>query len=157
VLCLLCSGTMFCHMPAEFRDTETHRTSSLSIAGFSVTIFAGLVVLEGQVSQDLMLPIYFAAMSFIGYLVAHAVQGYKLWHVLDQFADAAMDSGSLCLIAALVALLLSKFQWSGTIGVMVIAAVGAWAADHVLRWYFTFRCHKGFGRMEAPHGEEPTR
>src|SRR5439155_9657224 len=75
IVCFCYRRKLFCHLPSAARDEEAHRTSSLEIAGFSVTIFAGLVVLEGTVKGNLEIAIFFAAISFIMYFLAHAVQG----------------------------------------------------------------------------------
>jgi hypothetical protein len=74
-------------LSAEARDEEAHRSASLAIAGFALTIYVGLVVFD----RTLELPIYYAGMSFLAYLAAYSIQGHKKTLLVDQVGDAGMD------------------------------------------------------------------
>jgi hypothetical protein len=129
---------VLCELPEDARDEETHRSASLGIAGFSVTIFAGLTVLEGTIGQNLELAIYFSATSFISYFLAFFVQGYKHLLLVDQIGDAAMETGSLVLFAALIALLATRSSENGVGIILGVCAILVWLIDHSLRWYFSY-------------------
>lgn len=113
------------------KDRQSHRTLIIPLAGFSFTALLGLSIAKAQGVGDLSLPIYFLFVSFICYLIALNVQGYKekRWH--DLLGTGLMDAGSLGLILAVVVTLNASsgilFSLLGAFGII------AWAVDWGIR------------------------
>jgi hypothetical protein len=142
-VCWKCRSTIWKPIPSPVKDEDTHRSASLGIGGFALTIFAGLVVLDTSSSSEPSLDIYFAAMSFVAYFLAHAIQGQKIFYIHDHVGDAAMDAGALCLVSALISLLLFKYGFGLASSLLCVAALTVWVAEHIMRIRSAYECQKG--------------
>jgi hypothetical protein len=108
----------------------------VALSGFSFAGLIGLVALPGDLLGR-QLSIWYVLLSFLSYLAALNLQGYKAlrWH--DHAGDALSDIASLGLIASVLAFVLkSDFALPFRIAATSIAAV-AWGLDFVLRLRFT--------------------
>jgi len=120
----------------EEQDRDAHRTLIIAFSGFSFTGVVALVVLESAVKQNLKFAVFFLLVSFLVYLSALNLQAYKADRWQGELATALSDTGSLCLVSALISLLLSSgFGGSFAVGASVLAGA-VWLVDEVLRLRF---------------------
>ena len=89
----------------EEQDREAHRSHILALAGFSFSGLLALVVLEAALLQGLHVAIYCLLLSFLFYMFALNLQGYKARRWQDQVATATMDVASLALILSVLSIL----------------------------------------------------
>ena len=123
-------------MAAAIRDTATHRAAILAIAGFSITIFAGLAVLDTQ--KDFHLAAAFAAVSFVAYFAAYSIQTYKWFIWIDLVGDAFMDTGSLSLVLAMMCVFHQIPSHSANWVACILGPV-VWSIDHVVKWVASYK------------------
>ncbi len=117
-------------------DRANHRSLIIALAGFSFAGLLGLVALPGSL-LDRALPIWYILLSFLSYLAALNLQGYKAfcWH--DQIGDALFEMAAIGLIASVITFVLKSelplaFRTLATaLGVIV------WALDFIIRIRFT--------------------
>jgi len=120
----------------EEQDRDAHRTLIIAFAGFSFTGVVALVVLESAVRQNLKFAVFFLLISFLVYLSALNLQAYKADRWQGELGTALSDTGSLCLVCALISLLLtSGFGGAFAIGASALAG-GVWLLDEILRLRF---------------------
>ena len=115
-------------------DRETHRSLILAFAGFSFTGAFALIVLEPTLRIMVQNPVLFLLVSFLVYLWALNLQSYKSYRWQDQVSTALLDTGSLCLVLALVSLLFSSNFESSFIGLTSGLAVLVWISDYIIRF-----------------------
>jgi len=139
--------------PEEEQDREGHRTLILAFAGFSFTGVVALIVLEPATTQSLQGAIFFLLVSFLTYLWALNLQGYKAFRWQGAAAVALGESGSLCLILALISLLVSSKLGRAFVTSASILAGSVWVVDHVTRLRIDWRFLKA---MKPPQSGEAT-
>jgi FtsH-binding integral membrane protein len=115
------------------RDTESHRTYIMGLAGFSFSGLLALVVLDTALRKDYQLPIYYLFLSFLGYLFALNMQRYKFTRWRDHLANALMDMASLCLILSILGILMTQDFRPAFACSLSIAAIIVWLLDHCLQ------------------------
>jgi len=121
------------NMPEPTNERDLHRSTLLSLAGFSFTAAAGLAVLDANLKLNLQLPIWYVLVSFVAYMTALNLQAYKASYLHDQLSSALMEGGNLSLMLALITLLIGAgfpewFQYMA--GAL---ALGSWLIDHLIR------------------------
>lgn len=117
----------------EEQDRETNRSLIIAFAGFSFTGVIALIVLEASVKQTVKWAVYFLLVSFLSYLWALNFQGYKDVRWQDEVASALSDTGSICLVFALVSLLVNSAFPTAFVYPSSLLAVVVWTVDHVIR------------------------
>lgn len=118
------------------QDRESHRSHILALAGFSFTGLLALAVLDATLRQDFRYSVYYLLVSFLCYLSALNLQGYKSkrWH--DQFGTAFMDSASLSLIMSIVCILHGQAFGASFANGLTVFALLVWTVDHFARIKF---------------------
>jgi len=133
LLCLVFRGEIGDIPTEEEQDREAHRTHILALAGFSFSGLLALVVLEVAILQGFHIAIYCLSISFLFYLFALNLQGYKSkrWH--DQMATAIVEAASLALMLSVLSIL--HFQNFSSGFALGLSALGlfVWLLDHFLR------------------------
>jgi len=134
----------------EASDRETHRSLLGTLCGFSFTGLLALVALPGDL-KNRALPIWYILVSFVSYLGALNLQGYKShrWH--DQIGDALTETASLGLIASVIGFIVSSDL---ALGFRIFASVlsgAVWLFDFSIR----FRYSRDFLRAkeQQEHGK----
>ncbi len=115
------------------QDREGNRALILAFAGFSFTGVIALIVLEPSIKQTVKWAVYFLLVSFLSYLWALNLQGYKASRWQDEIAAGLADAGSLCLILALVSLLAHSAFPSVFVYSTSVLALTVWIVDHLIR------------------------
>lgn len=115
------------------QDREGNRALILAFAGFSFTGVTALIVLEPSIKQTVKWAVYFLLVSFLSYLWALNLQGYKASRWQGEVAAALADAGSLCLILALVSLLAHSAFPSVFVYSTSVLALTVWVVDHLIR------------------------
>jgi hypothetical protein len=119
-------------------DRETHRTLILGLAGFSFTALAAFAAIDVVTEKPFHVPIYFLFTSFLFYMVALNLQGYKLRRWQDLLGDCLIDSAALCLIMSVVAIVW-RSNASRTFQFAVLLMSGmAWIVDHAVRVHYQY-------------------
>lgn len=133
------------------QDREAHRALILAFAGFSFTGVTALIVLEPTVQQNLRDAVFFLLVSFLTYLWALNIQGYKAarWH--GEAAAALAETGSLSLVLALISLLITSEFESAFVSLTGFLALGVWTIDHVTRLRIDW-CYLLARERKHPHG-----
>jgi hypothetical protein len=118
-------------------DRDNHRALIVALAGFSFAGLLGLVALPGALTEREQLPIWYVLISFLSYLGALNLQGYKArrWH--DHVGDALAEIASLGLIASVMTFILKSEMASSFRCAATIIAAAAWISDFIFRLYFT--------------------
>ena len=128
------SGYMRAVLPEDAMQRMDHRTVLVALAAISFAGLFAIVVLP--VVADRQLPVWFMLISFLFFLAALNLQGYKArrWH--DWAGDALFEGATLALLGA-VAAVASKSEFPvGFRVAAVVAAVIVWLTDFTLRIYF---------------------
>src|SRR5712692_1945735 len=120
-------------LPEEEQDREGNRALILAFAGFSFTGVTALIVLEPALKQTVRGAVFFLLVSFLAYLWALNLQGYKAFRWHGEAAAALADTGSMCLVLALVSLLISSAFPGAFIVLTSLLALAVWLVDHVTR------------------------
>lgn len=117
----------------EEQDRETHRTVISALAGFTFSALLALVFLESARERGLTFSIFTLFISFLGYLEALNIQGYKgtRWH--DEIGNAFMETGSFGLVLSMVGVLLTQLNANLTTYGLSILAILIWLIDHIIR------------------------
>jgi len=117
-------------------DRANHRSLIAALAGFSFAGLLALVALPGSLLER-ALPIWYVLLSFLSYLAALNLQGYKalLWH--DQIGDALFEISSLGLIASVITFILKSELPTAFHIIATALALSVWALDYLIRIHFT--------------------
>lgn len=140
VMCLCFHTQMATKLSESERDTESHYTHLLTLAGFSFSGLIALIVLDASLRFNLRIAIYYLLISFLGYLLSLNIQGYKFTRRADEFATGVMECATLSLVLSVVATLFAaELGASFTIALSIIA-LSVWLIDHIwrlkLKWSF---------------------
>lgn len=127
------------HLPEPAQDRDANRGYILSLAGFSFTAVAALIVLDATTKVTLQLPIWFVLVSFLSFLASLNLQSYKSTRWQNQLAAALLEAGTLSLVLAIIALLFGAtfdrvFQFAAA-----TLALLTWAVDHSVRLWIDNR------------------
>jgi len=122
----------------EELDKENIRNLILALEGFSFTALLAFVLLEPNIKQNLTFPIYFIFISFMFYMVALNLQGYKLTRWQDIISDTLMETASMCLILTVVSLIFISGLNVLFIYLLSIIGIGAWITDFLIRLKIQF-------------------
>ncbi len=134
LLCLTFRSEMSDVLDEEELDRESHRAHIMALAGFSFAALLALVVIDAALlHQNFQLPVYYLMVSFIFYMAALNLQGYKSRRWEDQVGTALMDAASLSLILSILSILFlngftPQFAWC-----ISLLALSGWLIDHVIR------------------------
>jgi hypothetical protein len=123
----------------EELDRDSHREYIAAMAGFSFTALIALILLDASFTASFRLPIYYLLLSFLAYLFALNLQGYKATRWQDEAGTAAMDVGSLCLILSIVVLLVTQIHDGRFSSLLSVLAIGIWLLHHILHISFEHR------------------
>lgn len=141
----------------EEQDREGNRALILAFAGFSFTGVTALIVLEPAIQQTITGAVFFLLVSFLAYLWALNLQGYKAYRWQSEAAGALVETGSLCLVLALVSLFVySRFPRTFVI-LTSLLTLGVWLIDHVTRLridYQYLEARESKAKQEAPSGKK---
>ena len=100
---------------------------------------------------------FFLLVSFLTYLWALNLQGYKAYRWQGEAATALSETGSLCLVLALVSLLVSSKFGKPFVFATSLLAIAVWFIDHAMRiridWKY-LATREGIQRQEAARGQE---
>jgi hypothetical protein len=141
-------------LPEEEREPGERRRQILALSGFSFTAALGLPAYGVSANVDIAVPTYYVILSFLCYLGALNIQSYKFYRWQDQLASALADTGALCLllsIMAMVQLLAPPMAYSVFLGVI---ALNVWSSNLFARlcaWSSFFN-----GRSLHDYSEEET-
>ena len=138
----------------EVMQRDTHRSMITALAGFSFTALLGLVVMQGVSALGLEPAILCLLWSFLSYLVALNLQGYKFNRLRDLVSDAMMESASLALLWA-VSMILWVIDVSWVCKVLVPLASGiTWLVNHYIRLNYTSQFLSSNGASGKPEKKE---
>ena len=148
LLCTRWSWLMGDDLPEAAQDRDVQRGFVLSLAGFSFTAVAALIVLDTTVRVQLQLPIWYVLVSFLAFIATLNLHAYKSSRWQNQLAEALHEAGTLSLVLAIVALLFTTsfeavFQWGAT-----ALALGVWASDYLVRLWIDHRFLMEMDRVE---------
>ncbi|MHA1874877.1 MAG: hypothetical protein ACTSUC_00355, partial [Promethearchaeota archaeon] len=120
-------------LPEKENDRTDIRSYTLSLAGFTFAALIALVFIETKNQRDCQVPIYFVFISFIFYLFALNIQGYKSrrWH--DLLSDTLLETASLCLIVTVISLLFITSLDRIFIYLISSFSILVWLTDFVIR------------------------
>lgn len=118
----------------EEQQRSQHRSLILALAGFSFTTSLALPAYGVSAKVDVLIPTFYVVLSFLFYLAALNIQGYKFrrWH--DQLASGFVDTATFCLLLTVMGMaILLPFP---TPVILVLAAVATlvWSFDIVARF-----------------------
>jgi hypothetical protein len=136
---------------------EAHRSHILALAAFSFTGLVALVVLDSALSKRFHVAIYCLLVSFLSFLFALSLQGYKSTRWQDQLGTALMDVATFSLVLSVISILRSMTPGSRFVFVLSLATVGAWLLDHLARVRFQWKylkAKKG-GQQEMNEKQTP--
>ena len=133
-------------------DRDSHREYIAAMAGFSFTALIALILLDANFKAAFRLPIYYLLLSFLAYIFALNLQGYKATRWQDEVGTASMDVGSLCLILSIVVLLVTQVNDSLFSCLLSVLAIGIWLLHHILHISFEHR-FLSERRVALGHGE----
>ena len=126
-------GQMRDILPEAEQDREGNRALILAFAGFSFTGVTALIVLEPTIKQTVSGAVFFLLVSFLAYMWALNLQGYKAYRWQGEAAAALVDTGAMCLVLALISLLVfSSFTFPFILATSSLAS-GVWLVDHYTR------------------------
>jgi hypothetical protein len=136
-------------------DTESHRTVVVALAGFSFTGLIGLIVANAATRTSYKLAIYFLLTSFLCYLFALNLQGYKLWRWIDILSDTAWETASLSLILAIIQTMRAALLGSYFVAGATIMAALIWGADFIARIVLLYTYLARMGEQNVRRQKEP--
>lgn len=118
------------------QDRTAHRSHIQFLAGFSFSALIAIVILDTTLDNNFQLSIYYLFISFLGYMAALNIQGYKIFRWQDHLVTALVDSASLCLILSVVTILITE-NFNRTLAYfLTFIAMVIWIGDHYLRICF---------------------
>ena len=147
ILCLAYASVAKELLGDKERQTDAHRSFITSMAGFSFTALMGLVVVQEVSKHGLLLPIAALTWSFLGYMSALNLQGYKFTRFRDQVSDALMESASLALLLAISLVLWSTDAVSPVKVIVSMASAFVWLVDYLIRFSLAQRTFRD--RLDA--------
>lgn len=115
------------------QDSDAHRTVILALAGFSFLGVVSLAAIDASLHKTLQVAVYYVLVSFLAYMAALNIQGYKHFRWQDQLGDALMESASLCLILSAVAVIRDTYADPFYAGWITFLAIMVWGVDFVVR------------------------
>lgn len=125
----------------EETDRESHRMFIRALSGFSFSVLTGMSVVERFTynNKQFQLPIFYLLISFLFYLSALNLQGYKYkrWH--DQLGDALVDSATLSLLLSIISIIWSTNYGLGFRVSLTILTLLIWLIDHAIRLRILWR------------------
>jgi len=125
-------------LPEEALDRDSYRTMILAFAGFSFTGLLGVAVVDSMVRYlDLRMSSYFLMVSFVTFLAAYDLQGYKCFRWQDQLGDALVESARLALIFSV--LVVEARHANPAFMVVTMGALVLFSVDHLTRLYIVGR------------------
>jgi hypothetical protein len=130
-------------------DRDSHREYIAAMAGFSFTALIALILLDASFKDSFRLPIYYLVLSFLAYVFALDLQGYKAKRWQDEVGTAAMDVGSLCLMLSIVVLLVTQVNDSLFSCPLSVLAIGIWLLHHILHISFEHQYLSARGRSDG--------
>jgi hypothetical protein len=129
-------------------NREQHRSFILVMAGFSFTGLLGLAAAPLAITDSgnratlqhaLQLPTYFLLTSFLFYISALNLQGYKRSWRHDLLADALIDGAALSLLSSIIVLVWHASSNSTfTILIGLFAGI-VWGLDEAIRTRLTWK------------------
>jgi hypothetical protein len=126
-------------LPEEALEREQSRSLILSLAGFSFTGLLALVILDSALREKFYLSIFYLLASFLAYMWAFNLQGYKANRWQSSAAIGLIESGTLSLLLSVMGILwLPAFDRGFSISLSLLAAF-VWGLDHILRLSFEWR------------------
>lgn len=134
------------------QDSDAHRTVILALAGFSFLGVVSLAAIDASLHKTLQVAVYYVLVSFLAYMAALNIQGYKHFRWQDQLGDALMESASLCLILSAVVVIRDTYDDPFYAGWITFLAIMVWGVDFVVRLrmstvYLYYVNKKGMGNM----------
>lgn len=132
-LSLFYRRTMSDMLSEEERDTDAHRMVLLALMTLSFTGLLALAVVDATLRKNLHIPTYFLLVSFLVYMGALEIQGYKFYRSRDQLSDALMETGTLCLLLSVVRLIWITNAGTAFPVVMTAIAMGGWLVTFLYR------------------------
>lgn len=130
------------------QDREAHRSYIAVMTGFTFAALLGLVLLDPANAQGLQLAIFSLLVSFFCYLGALNLQGYKAKRWQDQISNTLIDTASISLILAIIAVLCRD---SFPTWIRVFTVTGGsivWLTDHVIRFTIQWKYIKAKGGVQ---------
>jgi len=103
------------------------------MAGFSFSGLLAMAVIDTALQQDFHYSVFYLFLSFLCYMFALNLQGYKYIRWRDHLATALMDSASLCIILSVLSILYSQNFRKWLAHSLAIGAILVWFIDHGLR------------------------
>jgi hypothetical protein len=135
-------------------DRDANRALILALAGFSFTAVAALAVLDIAAQRRFEVPTLLLLGSFLGYLWALNIQGYKAlrWH--DGAASALADTSTLAMILALCALVATTGFSAMMKALAYTLAAVVWGTDFFLRVGFEWKYLTSLRQARSQRGKE---
>lgn len=119
-------------------DRNNIRNIILVLQGFSFTALTALILIESKSSSTLNYPIYFTTLSFIQYIFAFNVQGYKSKRWQEIVSDTLLESGTFCLLLTIISLLFMSNLAKELIWFLTIISGLVWFSDFLIRLNIQF-------------------
>jgi cell division protein FtsW (lipid II flippase) len=128
----------------------------VALAGFAFSALLAMVILEATIRPELYLTIYYLLVSFLCFLSALNLQGYKASRWQDQFGTALVDTATLSLILSVASVLYVKGVERRFAILTFVAAILVWVIDHGLRVHFQWMYLKAKSevRSDDKHKDE---
>ncbi len=123
-------------LPNEAQDRNAHRTHIMTLAGFTFSALLAVALLEKTIIPNLQFALYYLLISFLFFVSAYNIQGYKEYLWQDQLATALTESATLSLICSVIAILILKKDTIPYIFFIIVLAAFIWLSDHCLRVFF---------------------
>lgn len=120
----------------EAQDRNTHRTHIMTFAGFTFSALLAVALLEKTIIPNLHYTLYYLLISFLFFVFAYNIQGYKDYLWQDQLATALTESATLSLICSVIAILIMKKDRIPYTNPIIVLAAFIWVSDHFLRVLF---------------------
>lgn len=118
----------------ERMDADAHRSIALGMAQFSFAGTLALTVVNGTIEMNLSLTVYYLFLSFLLFFFVINIQTYKYWEWVDLIGDAAYESGTLCLILALIFILPESKMSTIYVYAITLLTLTMWGTDLFMRY-----------------------
>jgi len=117
----------------QIQDADANRSVIIGLVTLSFTGLLGLAVVDATLRKNLQLQVYFLLISFLCYMGALNLQGYKFHRWREQVSDAAREAGSLCLTLSVVTIIQVTYpnvfySWG-----LTVLALGLWALNFIVK------------------------
>jgi hypothetical protein len=135
-------------LPEAERARSEHRTVILALTGFSFSGALALPAYGFAAQSNVLLPTFYVVLSFVCYLGALNVQGYKFlrWH--DQTASGLADIATFSLILTVLGMILLLQASFTYVAFLAILSLLVWGVDLGIRlysWISYFRAKEKYG------------